>query len=174
MNKRAKQKESSELELNRKSFDKILKICFVSGIIIVSGFIIYYLLNPTPGYVTFGLLNSEKVIGEYPTQANVSEDIEFYALVENHLGMNFTFELRIYKGDNQTQISPTGSANADLNRTTAQVTLIDSERWISDKLTISFLKIGTNQTIIVELWQVINVTSIVFNNIAWFRLNITA
>ncbi len=173
MNERTNQKEKTEIDLNKKEFEKILKICLLSGIFIVSGFIIYYIVTPKPGFVTFGLLNSEGVAGDYPTNASVNEDIGFYALVENHLGSDLIFQLKIYKGNNQTQLSPTGSENAILNQTTPQVTINNEQRWISDILTISFTQIGSNQTVIVELWQ-LKSGSYKFYDITWLRLNITA
>jgi uncharacterized membrane protein len=173
MNEKMKQKENAQLQSSRMAFDKILKICLIAGIIIVSGFIIYYILTPEPGFVTFGLLNSEQEAGDYRTNASISEDIEFYVVVENHLGFDFTFHLKIYKGDNQTQLSSSGSENANLNQTTAQVTINNEIRWKSDKLIISFLQIGSNQTIIVELWQMTAGSPDKFYDITWLRLNIT-
>ena len=34
MNEKVKQKENAELELNRKAFDKVVKICLTAGIIL--------------------------------------------------------------------------------------------------------------------------------------------
>ena len=174
MNDTLKEKENAKSNLDRIAFDKVLKICLIAGIVIVSGFIIFYILNPEPGYVVFGLLNENQEAGDYTTNATVKEDIEFYALVENHLGDDLTFYLKIYKGDNQTQLSPSGSENAILNQTTPEVTIANEEKWISDKLTISFLQIGSNQTIIVELWRNTSDSSDSFYDIQWMRLNITA
>ena len=174
MSEKVRQKETVERDLDRLALDKILKICLIAGIIISSGLIIYYILTPEPGFITFGLLNSDKEAENYPTKATVNTNIEFYALVENHLGSDLTFHLKIYKGDNQTQLSSTGSVNAILNQTSPQITIKNEERKICGKFIISFLQIGSNQTIIVELWQIINGISDSFYDITWLRLNITA
>jgi len=173
MSESVKSEENRDLELSKQTFDKILKICLIAGIIFVSGFIIYYILNPEPGYVTFGLLNSEQKAENYPTNASVNEEIEFYVLVENHLGGDFTFRLKIKKGDNQTIMSPDSETrNAELNHTTDPIFLVNEQRWISN-FTVSFLTIGANQTIIVELWQITNSIDEKFYDVLWLRLNIT-
>lgn len=154
--------------------EKIVKISLIIGIIVISGFILYYLLNPEPGFVTFGILNSEKKAENYPTEVSVNEDVEFYIVVENHLNTEFVFEIRIYKGDNETKLSSDGSENADLNYTTDQEILDVGEKWESDKLSIRFSKIGSSQILIAELWEITEDDSSSFYDIIYLRLNITA
>jgi len=174
MSERKKKVLDVELEKSKKQFEKIVRICIIAGIIVTSSFIIYYLINPSPGYVTFGILNSNKEAENYQTQATTGENIDFYVTVDNYLGVDLTFQLKIYKGDNSTQLSSSGSNNVEFNQSTDKVTLQTNEKWISDKLTISFFQLGYNQTIIVELWQYVDATTEEFYDILWLRMNITA
>ena len=82
---------SEKLKMNNKYFEKLLKICLIFGILVISGFIIYVILTPEPGYVTFGILNENQEAGEYPTEASVNETISFYLTVENNLDRKFSF-----------------------------------------------------------------------------------
>jgi len=168
------EKKKRELEESKKQFDKIVRVCLIGGIIVVSGFIIYYILIPKDGYVTFGILNSDKKGENYPTQAYLGENIDFYVTVENHMGTQFIFRLKIYKGNNDTQLSSSGSRDAELNITTPKITLDNTGKWMSEKLSLSFYTIGSNQIIIVELWQFVDQTTDEFFDILWLRLNITA
>ncbi|KKK92065.1 hypothetical protein LCGC14_2706660 [marine sediment metagenome] len=53
--------EKSNLRKSYMQFEVLLKISLIIGILIVSGFIIYYILTPEPGYVTLGILNEDKL-----------------------------------------------------------------------------------------------------------------
>lgn len=174
MSERKKKEVDVELEESKKQFEKIVSVCIIGGILLSAAFIIYYIFLPPPSFVTFGLLNANQEGENYQTNATVGEDIDFYATVDNYLGQDFTFCLKIYKGDNNTKISSSGSQDAALNQTTAKVTLENNQKWKSDKLTISFYLIGYNQTIIVELWQYTDATATQFYDILWLRMNITA
>ncbi|MHA1293845.1 MAG: DUF1616 domain-containing protein [Promethearchaeota archaeon] len=174
MDNREKAKYKEEIEENKKEFDKLVRISLIIGILVVSGIIVIYLFNQEPGFVDFGLLNEDKKAENYPTEASVNEEINFYVYVGNFLGREFTFYLKILKGDNDTELSDKGSKHADLNFTTEDITLSNSEEWISDKLTISFAKEGENQIIIVELWEITKNNGENFFNILYLRLNITA
>jgi uncharacterized membrane protein len=175
MSEKIKTKESRELDLSKKTLEKLVKICLIFGIIVISGFIIYHILLPEQGFVSFGLLNSDKKAGNYPTNASINKDIYFYATVENYLGIDISFRLKIYQGDNQTLIRPTGVTNANLNQTTPKYMLANNQKWISDTpYNISFSQIGSNQTIVVELWQFTTGSNEKFYDILWLRLNITA
>ena len=165
--------DKAELERSKAQFERILKISLIMGIVIISGFIVYFLFLPKQGYISFGLLNENKKAEDYPTEALVKDDIYFYVTVENHFGRDFAFYLKISKGDNDTKLSPSGSDKADLNKTTSKVTLKNNEEWTSKRLKISFLDIGSNQIIIVELWQVKENNQEEFWDILWLRLNIT-
>ncbi len=174
MSERKKKEVDVDLLKSTKRFENIVRVCILAGIIVVSGFIIYYVLLPQQSYVTFGLLNANEEAENYQTQARVGEDIDFYATVNNYLGSDFTFRLKIYKGDNNTVLTSSGSNNAVLNKTSAKVTIVNNQKWKSEKQTISFFQIGSNQTIIVELWQYTDATTEQFYDILWQRLNITA
>lgn len=157
---------------SKKEFDTLLKICLITGIIIISGFIIYQAFKPEPGYVVFGILNENQEAENYPTEASINDSISFYLTVENYLDKIFTFDIKIKKGDNNTVLSSIGSNG------TLQFTINDSlnhkEKWISPKLNISFSQIGVNQIIITELWQIFESKPDKFYDILWLRLNITS
>ena len=162
----------TELKESSKQFEKILKICFIFGIIIVSSFIIYYLLTPEPGYVGFGILNSEKKAENYPTEAHVSEKIEFYITVENHFNHEFRFRLKIFVGDEETELSSAGSKGARLVLSSAVITLEGNTKWISPELYVQFTQVGPNQPLIAELYEITENNEEKFYNILWLRLNI--
>ncbi|MFX0031655.1 MAG: DUF1616 domain-containing protein [Candidatus Hodarchaeota archaeon] len=152
--------------------EKIVKISVIIGILIVSGFIIYYILTPEPGFVIFGLLNSEKRAENYPIEANVGENISFYVSVQNYLNRDFTFKVEILTGDNNTILSPTEPAkNATSYYNSSQFTLKHSEGWISNMLNVSFSLPGANQRIIVELWEISDIEK--YFDFLFLWLNIT-
>ena len=164
--------EKNNLKKSYKQFEILLKISLIIGIIIVSGFIIYYILTPEPGYVTFGLLNEDKKAQNYPTSAFVNETIFFYANVGNYMNRDFSFQVMVKKGNNDTLMRPTFPSNGSLEYIIRNFTLPNRGDWISEKLNISFSQIGNNQIIITELWQIKNNIP-EFYDILWLRLNIT-
>ena len=109
MSKKTNIKERAELEKSKKEFEKIVTISFIIGIIVISGFIIYYILNQEQGFITFGILNSEGKGEDYPINVNINEDVEFYITVDNYLTDDFEFFLKVLRGDNSTILSPSGS-----------------------------------------------------------------
>ena len=111
MNEINKKNEKKDLTTNNKHFEKLLKICLIIGIVIVSGFIIYYILTPESGYATLGILNEEQKAENYPTEAMVNETIYFYVTVENQMEREFSFRIEILKGDNNTIVNSSGSIN---------------------------------------------------------------
>ncbi len=163
----------NSLKKNYKEFDKILKILLIIGIIIISGFIIYAVFTPKPGYITFGVLNFNKKAENYPTNATVGENITIYASVANYLNRDSSFRIEILKGNNETIISPTGLLNATSYINSSIIDLSHGEKWISSAYNVSFSQPGYNQIIIAELWE----TNIGPNDkywaIFWLRLNIT-
>lgn len=167
--------EKLQIERKQKQFTRIVGISIFIGIIIVTGFIIYYLLTPEPGFVVFGILNSEGKAEDYPTEAGVGENVFFYTTVDNYLNRDFTFRVEILRGDNDTILSLTEPAkNAESYYNTTEITIKQNERWISDMLNVSFISAGSNQIIIAELWEIIDISSETFNNNLWLRLNITS
>jgi len=160
------------IETTNRQFQKLVKYSLLLGIIIVSGFIIYYVVAPEEGYIGFGILNSDKKAEDYPTSATANQSIKFYVTVDNHLDHEFTFKLKILKGDNETDLSSKGSKHAHKCFTTDKETLKPDEEWISDRLSISFEKNGTEQILIVELWKYNEDNSREFWDILWLRLDI--
>ena len=172
MKKLSNNNERNDLVKSNKQFEILLKISLIIGIIIVSGFIIYYLLTPEPGYVTFGILNEDKKAENYPTTATINETIPFFITVENYLNQDFSFQVKIKKGDDNTLMSPTIPSNGTLDFIMGNFTLDHKSDWISSQLNISFSQLGENQIIIAELWQIKNSIE-EFYDILWLRLNIT-
>lgn len=164
-------KNKNDLKESNRQFEVLLKICLIIGILIVSGFIVYYILTPEPGYVTFGILNEDKKAENYPTRANVNETIPFYLSVGNYLKRDFSFQVRVKNGNNETYMSSIGS-NGTHEFTIGNITLDHKGSWISEQLNISFSQLGDNQKIIAELWQIQN-NEVEFYNILWIRLNVT-
>ncbi|MFO8017232.1 MAG: DUF1616 domain-containing protein [Promethearchaeia archaeon] len=166
--------EAQEDESSYQSFGQIIKISLILGIIVVSGFIIFYIVNPDPGFVGFGILNSEKKAEDYPTNITVGEDVHFYAYVENHLERPFTFIIKVLKDNKETELSSNGSKNADLNFTVKKTTLELENDWTSEQLSISYHKNGTNRLLILELWEVTGEETEEFYDIVYLRFNVTA
>lgn len=154
MNEITNKNEKRNLKTSNKHFERLLKVSLIIGIVIVSGFIIYYLLNPEPGFVTFGILNSEKKAENYPINATVGQNITFYVTVENQMKRDFSFRVEILKGDNNTVLTPSGSFNATSYFNTTETTLSHNQFWMSEMLNTSFSQPGANQSIIAELWEI--------------------
>jgi len=154
MNEITKKNEEKELKISNKHFEILLKICLIIGIIVVSGFIIYYVLTPEPGSVNFGILNEDQEAGPYPTEASVNETIFFYVTVENYLNRDFTFRVEILKGDNNTIVTSSGSFNATSYFNTTKTTILHNQFWMSEMLNVSFSQPGAKQRIIIEFWEI--------------------
>jgi len=164
--------KNNNLKKSNKQFELLLKISLIIGIIIVSGFIFYYLLTPEPGYVTSGVLNQDKKAENYPTKAKANESIPFYITVGNYMNQDFSFQIKIKKGNNNTLMDPNIPSNGTLDILIGNFTLIHKENWISERINISFSEPGENQKIIVEIWQIKNKV-VEFYNKLWMWLNIT-
>ena len=172
MNIKATKNEKTEIELSTIQFQRLLRFSLIFGIIIVSGFIVYYVLVPEEGYVGFGILNDDKKAEDYPTTAKMNQSIYFYITVENELDHDFTFKLIILQGDEDTKLSSEGSKHANKTFTTDKEKLNPSEDWMSKKLSVSFPYNGTEQVLIVELWKYNEDNSREFWDILWLRLDI--
>jgi uncharacterized membrane protein len=161
-------------KINEKNqFDKLVKISLIIGIVVISGFIIYYLFTPEPGYVTFGILNSDKEAENYPTNATVGENISFYISVGNYLRRDFNFRVEILQGNNDTLLTSSGSVNASSYFNTSVTSLNHKMQWISEMLNISFPLPGSNQFMIAELKEIDFAFEETFIDILWLRFNIT-
>jgi uncharacterized membrane protein len=172
MSRNNTRKDESELELSYMQFQKLLRFSLIFGIIIVSGFITYYLLFPEEGYIGFGILNEDERAEDYPTTAKVNQSIYFYVTVENQLDHDFTFKVIILLGNEDTKLSPEGSKHANKTSTTDKEMLKPGEDWESDKLSVSFPYNGTDQVLVVELWKYNQDNSREFWDILWLRLDI--
>ena len=174
MNNTIKPTNRKEDISSRLEFDKLLKILLIIGIVVISGFILYYVLKPAPGFISFGVLNSEMKLDDYPTELSEGENASFYVFVENHLNREFTFRLEILTGDNETIKSSTGgSVNAISYLNITNVKINHGVRWISDMLNVSFSVPGVNNSIIMELWEIKLDLNEVFWEILWLNLNVT-
>jgi uncharacterized membrane protein len=172
MNNKENSTGQLEKQISNRQLERIIKISLICGIIIVSGFVIYYILFPEEGYVGFGILNEDKKAEDYPTTAAVNETISFYVTVENQLDHNFTFKVIIFLGDENTKLSSKGHRYANKTDTTEKVTLDPKKDWISDKLSVSFPQNGTDKIIIAELWKYNQDNSREFWDILYLRLTI--
>jgi len=172
MNEITKKKEKNDIKISNKHFNQLVKISLIIGIIIISGFIVYYLLNPEPGYVTFGILNENQKAENYQTEASINETISFYLTVGNYLDREFMFRFKIKKGNNYTVLSSTGS-NGTLYQTIGNYTLNPKEFQIYGEYNVSFSEEGENQIIIAELWQIKHDIEELFI-MHYLRLNITS
>jgi len=173
LSRKTESKEKNEtIEASNRQFQKIVRYSLIMGILLISGFIVYYVATPEEGYVGFGILNSDKKAEDYPTTAKVNESIHFYVTVDNFLNEDFTFKLIILKGDNETDLSSKGSKHAHKCFTTDKKTLKPEKEWITERLSISFEKNGTGQSIIVELWEYNEDNSREFYDILWLRIDV--
>lgn len=172
MNEKSKNDENKDRKNSNKQFGILLKVCLVIGIIIISGFIIYYIFTPEPGYVTFGILNENREAENYPTEVSVNETISFYLTVGNYLDREFNFRFKIKKGNNDTVMSSVMGSDGSLYLTSGNFTLEHNNEATFGYYNISFSEIGVNQIVIAELWQIKNEVE-EFYNIIWLRLNIT-
>ncbi len=167
-------KNLNSLKKNYKEFDKILKILLIIGIIIISGFIIYVFLTPKPGYWYLGILNSDKKAENYPTEAAVDANITFYISVGNYLNRDFSFQIEILKGDNDTILSSSPSLNAISFVNSSTITLQHRAEWVSSAFNVSFSEPGVNLSIIAELWEIPSVGVRRFYDVVYIRLNRTS
>ncbi|MFX0002709.1 MAG: hypothetical protein ACFE9C_12150 [Candidatus Hodarchaeota archaeon] len=156
---------------NDNHFDRLLKISLILGIIVVSGFVIYYILTPEPGFITYSILNENQEAGNYQTEASVNETISFFLTVGNGLNREFIFGFKIKKGNNNTNLSSNGS-NGTLYQTIGNFSLSLNEVQIYGEYNISFTDVGDNQIIIAELWQIKHEIEEYFN-IMYLWVNIT-
>lgn len=163
------------LQLSNTHFQKIVSACLLIGIIIVSGFIIYYILIPEKGFIILGLLNKDQEVDNNPINATVGENITFYVSVENHLNRDAEFKIYVLKGNNTTNnILHHNESGASINYTISNQIIKNGQEWISQPQNISFYELGENHMIIVELWEVLQDTSERYWDHDWFRLNITS
>lgn len=165
--------EKEKVKQNYKQFDKFLKIGLLIGIIIISGFILYFVFVPKPGSATIGFLNSEGRADNYPTQAAINQNVSFYVTVGNYLNRDSLFQVEILKGNNDTVLGPYPSINATSYLNITEFSIHHNQIWTSNLLNITFSQPGSNQIIIAELWYYVSLERTFFNVVS-MRLNITS
>ena len=134
--------------------DKVVKIVLIASIIIVSIGIVSFLNRPKEQYAIFMVLNEDKRLGDYPTNASVQENVSLHTYVESHYSEETEFMVRVYKGNNDTTItSENGTTNAQWFRNITVEPLSENENWTSQIINVSFDIMGENQTILFELWK---------------------
>lgn len=163
---------SDRLKDQNNHFEKLLKLCLIFGIIVVSGFVIYFILTPEPGFIAYSILNENQEAGNYPTKAAANETISFYLNVENHLDREFMFGFKIKKGNKDTLLSSNNPSNGTLYQTLGNFSLNPNEIQIYGEYNISFSEVGEDQIIIAELWQIKHEIETFFI-VHYLRLNIT-
>ena len=139
------EKKSQENIDEKKSFQhfgKLLTVCLIVAILIIAGFIIYYLYTPESPYHTYTILNEDKKMEAYPINASRGEDISFYLGLGNNLEEDLIFTIIISKGDNTTILSPYGTLNRDYNYTATNFILSHEKIWFSNQLNMSFYETG--------------------------------
>ncbi|MFW9950318.1 MAG: DUF1616 domain-containing protein [Candidatus Thorarchaeota archaeon] len=167
-------KNHPELRNHYNQFDRLLRLLLIIGIIVISGFLIYYLMTPKPGYVSFGILNSEKEAGNYPVSVQIGSNVSFYLTVDNYLDRSFSFRVELLKS-NETEISRPSSPLYTLSILNTSIVVLESQRgWISDQFNVSFSEVGENRSIIAELWEVSGEVPDTFFTSLYLRLNVTA
>jgi len=172
MNGITREDKEKDLKISKNLFEKLIKISLIIGIVVVSGFILYYILTPEPGYVRYGILNENQETGNYTTNAQVNETIYFYLTVGNYLNRDFLFHIDIKKGNSTTHLSPKEPSNGTLDYSIGNFTLKNNQFFTSNQLNISFSEVGENQLIIAELWQIYRGAD-EYYDILWLQLNIT-
>jgi uncharacterized membrane protein len=163
MSKLINASENNNGRKNYKEFNKVLAVLLIIGIIVISGFIVYSFFTPEPGYITLGLLNSDKKAENYPTNTTIGENVTFYVTVGNYLNRDFSFRIEILTGDNETVIGSSGSSNATSFVNSSITMLSHGENWISNEFNVSFWETGYNKIVIAELWE----TNIGLNDKYW-------
>lgn len=163
---------SDSVKIQNIHFEKLLKICLIFGIIVVSGFIIYFILTPEPGFVAYSILNENQEAGDYPTEAAANETISFYLTVNNRLDREFMFGFKIKRGNKDTLLSSNNPSNGTLHQTFGNFSLNPNEIQIYGEYNISFSEVGEDQIIIAELWQIKHEIEEFFI-VHYLRLNIT-
>jgi uncharacterized membrane protein len=168
----AKSQENPEGKEGFKHFGKLLTVCLIAGILIITGFIIFYIVNPESPHHTYAILNEDKHMELYPTNASVGEEIPFYVALGNYLEEDLIFTVKISKGDNTTFLSPYGSLNTEFNYTASNFILAHEKVWISNRLNISFYETGKH-IIIAELYGITAELQELIYNVAFIRVNIS-
>jgi len=179
MSEGIKNKKKSNLEVSNKQFEKLVTVCLFFGIIVVGAFVIFFILTPEEGFLQFGVLHQDPSDGEwkagnYIENVSIGQAINFSFSVNNSLNRDFTFRVKILTGNgsiiNNSLHSP--NSGAFINITIGNITLSHGQSWNSNKLNITFYKIGENQMIILELWEIIADNQEKYWTHLWLRVDV--
>lgn len=173
MSYKEKATKSTELEKDNKYFDKLVTLLLLIGIIVISGFLLYSILNPEPGDVSFGILNSEKEAGNYPTSVELGNNISFFLTVNNYFNREFSFRIELLISNDTVITLPSNRLYARSILNTSTLTLHRYSNWVSNRFDVSFTEPGDNQTIIAELWEINDDFPGKFFTSLYLRLNVT-
>lgn len=102
----------------------------------------------------------------------VGENVSVYCTVWNYLNRDLSFHVKVLRGDNTTIRTLEGSINATFLFNTSIITLNHNKKWISEQLNVSFPLPGPNQSIIVELWEILSNYNETYLEILWVTLTI--
>jgi uncharacterized membrane protein len=165
-------KSNTDLEKNRISFTLLVRALLLIGIIIIFSLIMYYVFSPKQGYTYFGILNEKMKAQDYPTEVRVDENVQFYVTMGNFLGRDSQFRVEVLKGNNETIRTLTGAIYASSAFNITNIVLKNGHSWTSGQLNITFNEIGSNQSLIAELYESKLVDH--FLDIIYLNLNVTA
>lgn len=157
------------------NLERATRIVLIIAIVIVSGFIVYNLVRPKEEFVQFSILNDHLIMGDYPTQIQAGESVGFYVQVENYYLTAQDFQIKLYCGNATSSMDPVVGVKNATHLQDYTETITADGKWLSPLLTVTFLNVGPNQFVAVELWQKIEGQwHYLPNYIVFLRLNVTA
>ena len=136
------------------TLDKITKIVLITGIIIISGAMIYTFTKTEEPDLLFFILNENQELKDYQTNSTVGENVSVYAMIENHLGQTENFSVRVYRGNANISSNVSIGVSENINATylyNYTYVLENEQSMISDVINVSFSETGLNK-LIIELW----------------------
>ncbi len=157
-----KSKKNSDSDPNKESEDeikepvdleKITRTVLLIGILFVSIGIIYFLTEPEEEYSIFILLNDDEVMGNYPVNASVNENVSLHTYIESHYSEKTEYMVKMYRGNNDTTINSMNGTKNVLYLGNFTIELKNEQNWTSHVINVSFPSLGSNQTAIFELWR---------------------
>jgi len=137
------------------TLDKITKIVLITGIIIISGAMIYTFTKTEEPDLLFFILNENQELKDYQTNSTVGENVSVYAMIENHLGQTENFSVRVYRGNANLSVNVSIGVSENINAAylfNYTYTIEHEQSKISDVINVPFYEAGLNQTILLELW----------------------
>jgi uncharacterized membrane protein len=98
-------------------------------------------------YSELGILGSNGLLGEYPTQIVASQTVHLFGYVGNQMGSAMYYTVMVKLGNSDTQLNPSYVTPIQQYN---QV-LSNNQTWIFP-VDVTLTKVGGNQRIIFELW----------------------